>query len=172
MVRPAIVIPSTPDAPGPTPRRPDGSLYRYELIDAMGQWRAYADEPEALVGVLITDYAELDDVARLAARISLAVHVRTMAQAHIIAAAGLAGCTADDIEVLRHDGQMPPVTHWSAPVPLLLVEGFYQPIGDLPRPVAAGAGEIIWIDPREDRDLLRSLHYLGWTILAELAEQR
>jgi hypothetical protein len=171
MTQPAILIPAPPGGLGPPPRRPDGNLHRFELTDVMGRWRAYADEPGSLVGVLISDYAGLGGVERLAARISLAVHVRMMAQERAVTPDGLAGCTAEQLAVLAAgEEQTPWAGRWSAPVPLVLVEGFYEPVGDLPRPVAVSPGEIIWIDPRDDAALLRSLHHVGWVVLAERPE--
>jgi hypothetical protein len=162
------------DGGGPPPRRPDGGLYRFELIDKDGRWRAYADDPDALVAELLpSDYLRADAAFRLRARTDFAVRVQVICQATLIADRGLVGCDPEQVAVLRSDRATPPqVRSWSAPVPLILVEGAYQPGGPLPRPEATPPGVIVWIDPRDDEALLRSLHNLGWIVLAERTDER
>jgi hypothetical protein len=53
-----------------------------------------------------------------------------------------------------------------APVPLVLVAAFYQPVGEHPRPAAVPPGQLRWLDPASEESLLRSLHRVGVVVLA------
>jgi len=148
----------------PTPsRRPDGTLYRYELIDPDDRWRVYADEPADLVAELIPGYVEAAATDRAVARESMAQRLRAAFQAELLAATGADELTEQ--QRLAFDGAA--TTTWTGSTPLVLVEGAYAPAGPLPRPVAEPPAQILWIDPSEDGALLRSLHYLGILVLAE-----
>jgi hypothetical protein len=150
------------------PAAPGGQPFPYEMVYGGGSWRGYADDPGELLTLLIDGYAELDDdQARLRARIQYAVDVSVPLQAEAAAEGDLGGCTGAQLAVLLAPRDVPPsVTGWAAPVPLVLVTSFYAPAGELPRPVAAGAGKITWIDPQTDKSLLVSLHGAGWINLA------
>src|SRR5258705_158274 len=118
------------------PRRLDGTLYRYELIDPEDRWRAYADEPADLVAELIPGYAEAGEADRAAARVSIAERLRATFQAELLA-------DADEDELteerrLAFNGAVDPaaITEGTGNTPLVLVEGAYAPAGTLPRPVA------------------------------------
>jgi hypothetical protein len=97
----AITITGRPAA---APRRPDGELYRFELIDPGGRWRAYADEPAALTAELIGGYADLSETDRARARTDLAVRAQVVALAAqaVPPAAQTAPIEAgDDVALLR-----------------------------------------------------------------------
>ena len=162
--------PSQRSAPPVPPARPDGTLYRYELLFADASRRAYADTPAQLLDALIPGYAQHDPAAQLQARITFAVTAQVTLQARINHEVGLDGCTDHEVRLLqgpRHEPPTPGV--WRAPVPLVLVDSFYQPASDLPRPEAADAGELVWLEPASEYALLRSLHEAG---LVQLAEHR
>ena len=62
-------------------RRPDGGLYRFEMIYDGLNYRAYADTASELCGLLIPGYSELeDDTERAEARIRCAVATRRARQ--------------------------------------------------------------------------------------------
>lgn len=152
-------------APQP-PRRPDGGLYRFELIDGGGRWRVYADERTDLVADLIPGYAELpDEPARLVARTDALVGGQILAQARLITDTGIDGCTPEQQALLLGDRNTPPVLDgdWTAPVPLVLISGFYKPLGALPRP----GGDIVWLDAGTEESYLRGLRVTGMVVLAE-----
>jgi len=157
--------------PGPVtaPVRSDGQAYRYELIYDGGRWRAYADDFPLLVAELIDGYAELTDEAeRAAARTDYAVRVQVISQAQLIVDRSLDECAPEDEAVLMGTRDTPPVVEtWRAPVPLVLVTSFYAPHTDTPQPTAEPPGEILWIDPSDDRSLLLSLHRIGIIVVAE-----
>jgi hypothetical protein len=151
------------------PLHPDGTSYRYEMVHSAGARRSYADEPAELVAALIPGYAEIQDPVESArARIVHAVHVQVTTQAAINVELGSTGCSPEEREVLSADRAVPPaVAEWTAPVPLILVDCFYAPVTDLPKPVALAPGEILWLRPGTDWDHLRSLAGLGVITLAE-----
>jgi hypothetical protein len=151
------------------PAKADGTPYRYEMVHSAGARRTYGDDAAELVAVLIPGYADLQDPVELArARILHAVHVQVTTQAAINVATGTAGCSPQEREVLSADRAVPPVVaEWTAPVPLVLLDCFYAPVTDVPRPVAVAPGEILWLRPATDWDHLRSLAGLGAIVLAE-----
>ena len=160
---PAVRVRSGAAAP---PRRPDGELYRFELIDGGGRWRVYADERTDLVADLIPGYAELtDEAARLVARTNALVGAQVLAQARLITDSGTDGCTDEQKAVLLGGRDTPPVLDedWTAPVPLVLISGFYEPHGGLPRP----GGAILWLDSGTEESYLRALRLTGLAVLAE-----
>lgn len=62
----------------------------------------------------------------------------------------------DIVELLTHPDRTTviPLTSWRHPVPLVLVRTLYAPHSDIP-PVQ---GDVIWIDPLDDKRMLDSLH--------------
>jgi hypothetical protein len=173
----AVVIPnsSAADQPPPAPTHPDGHLYRFELIYAGGRLRGYADQPAQLVEALsgVEGYPELDDAGRYGVRLRCAVDAQVRLQAELNAEHGLDGCTPEELEVLVGARDVPPqLTEWGAGVPLVLVEGFYQPEGDLPRPTSTVADvqappNLVWLEVDTDLGLLESLHQAGYLQLHE-----
>lgn len=149
-------------APQP-PTHPNGRPYRFEMIIEDGRWRVYADEPDDLVAELIDGYRQLlSPVDRAEARIRYAVGVQVALQAALVNEHGTDGCTEPEREVLLGDRAEPPTPPvWRAPVPLVLVAAFYQPVQPRPRPAAEEPGEIWWIDPADNWTLLRDLHRYG-----------
>lgn len=154
------------------PTKPDGTRYRFELIDPDDRWRAYADEPADLVAELIPGYADADDGDRAAARLSMARRLRAGFQAELMASVDGREYTDEQQLALRGTGDPAAVTTWTTQPPLVLIEGPYRPAGPLPRPAAQPPAEILWIDPADDEALLRSLHYLGMLVLAERVADR
>jgi hypothetical protein len=131
--------------------------------------RTFADTDAELVAALIHGYAEMQDaVAAARARIHYAVWAQVTTQAAINVGRGHEGCTPEQLDVLYADRTVQPaVRDWSAPVPLILVDCFYAPITDVPAPTAVPPGQILWLRPRTDADLLRSLADLGVIRLSE-----
>ncbi|MFI2710501.1 hypothetical protein ACH495_10285 [Micromonospora sp. NPDC018662] len=160
--------------PGSTPapvRKPDGTLYRFELTEPGDRWRAYADEPADLVAELVPWYAERSEADRADARRSIAQRLREVFQSQLLAFTDAREHTPEQLLALRGAADPAAITVWTTETPLVLIEGAYAPTGHLPRPVADPPAEILWIDPASDESLLRSLHYLGALVLEELAER-
>ena len=145
------------------PAHPNGRPYRFEMLAEGDTVRVYTDEPADLVAELIDGYAGLlSPVDKGEARIRYAVGAQVAVQAALINDRGLEGCTDQEEALLVGTReQQPAVDEWRAPVPLVLVASFYQPVRPLPRPQAQAPAEIWWIDPRDEVSLLHDLHNLG-----------
>ena len=158
------------------PHRPDGTLYRFEMIFDGGRYRAYADTATELCEQLIDGYADLDDdVAQAAARIQHAVRAQVLLQAAIVAEADLSGCSSQERELLLGPRHVPPQLEvWEAEVPLVLVDSYYEPLGRLPqprgRPRNGGTEDsnLIWLRPGDEAELLTSLADAGVLVISEL----
>lgn len=144
------------------PRKPDGNYYRYEMV-CDGRWtRAYDDTPSGLMNYLIPGYLNLDPEERLAARIRHAVDTQVTLQALINT--NVPGVpTNEEKEVLNGPRHIQPIIEeWSCPVPLVLIDTFYNPFTSQPLPLDINEGEIWWIRAGEDDfEYLRSLHDLA-----------
>ena len=158
------------------PERPEGGLYRFEMIFDGGRFRAYADSATELCGQLIEGYGELESqVAQAAARIQHAVRAQVLLQAAIVADADLASCSAGERATLVGPRHVPPaVAVWEADVPLVLVDVYYEPLGELPLPVGRPRGggpersNLVWLRPGDEAELLSSLAEAGVVVLSEL----
>ena len=135
---------------------------RFEMVHAAGSKRGQADEPAELISALIPGYRAADPVAAAADRIRHAMHAQVTVQAAINLEFGLGGCSPEQRALLCGDRTVPPTpTRWSAPVPLVLVDCCYAPVGAPPRPLAEAPGTIRWLRPSTELDYLRSLADLG-----------
>jgi hypothetical protein len=145
------------------PTRPDGTLYRFELIYDGGRWRGYADTTDELAAAIIPGYPDLDPARQSEARLAYAVRTQVVLQAQLNVDIGLDGCREEEKELLLGDRSVPPAPDvWTAPVPLVLVTSFYAPAGDLAAPVGAGGPpNLVWIDPTSADTLIRSLSRAG-----------
>lgn len=147
------------------PLRDDGGYYRFEMITDNGWSRVYDDTTEGLLAHLIPGYLDLDEEARLAARIRHAVDTQVILQAWI---------NQDHADVPRTDQEQtlltaprhvqPDILIWSSAIPLVLVDAFYAPFSDLPAPSSEIADVAdapnLWIlrPAASEMDYLRSLH--------------
>jgi hypothetical protein len=154
------------------PTRPDGALYRFELIYDGGRWRGYADTTDELVDAMIPGYSDLDPARQSEARLTYAVRAQVMLQAELNVDIGLDGCREEEKDLLRGDRSVPPAPDvWTAPVPLVLVASFYAPAGDLVAPLGAGGPpNLVWLDPTSADALLRSLSRAGVVQLSQADE--
>jgi hypothetical protein len=168
---PAIRVTTGPGGTPPPIRKPDGTRYRFELTEPGDRWRAYADDPADLVAELVPRYAERSGADRAEVRRAVARRLRAVLQRQLLAFSDAREHTPAQLRALRGTADPAAITGWTAGTPLVLVEGAYAPAGPLPRPVAAPAAEILWIDPATDESLLRSLHYLGALVLEELVDR-
>lgn len=157
------------------PQRPEGGLYRFEMIFDGGRYRAYADTVTELCEQLIHGYAGLeDDVSQAAARIQHAVRAQVQLQAALVAEADLSSCSPEEQELLLGARHVPPALEvWEADVPLVLVDTYYEPLGGLPRPRGcprAGPEDsnLIWLCPADEAELLASLADAGVLVVSEL----
>lgn len=167
----AMIVPNTFEdlAPVPAPTHEDGDPFRFEMLFNGFADRAYADRAEDLLDCLIPRYLTMTPAERLAARLAHAVRVQTTVQADInYEHDNLVGCTPEEIAVLTATRSVPPsILMWSCPVPLVLVDVFYQPTGDLPTIVSGLADvtnppNVYWLRPSDEDDYLASLAYVGF----------
>ena len=163
-------------APVPAPLREDGTPFRFEMLFNGFADRAYADHAEDLLNCLIPRYTTMTPAERLAARLGHAVRVQTTVQADInYEHDNLVGCTPEEIAVLTGTRSVPPnVGTWSCAVPLVLVDVFYQPMGDLPTIVSGIADvsnppNVYWLRVQNEADYIDSLAYVGFIALHEHA---
>ena len=180
----AVVIRNTfGDAPPPPPpRKADGAAYRFEMIYDAGKYRAYADTVTELCEELIVGYSDIDDeVAQAAARILYAVGAQVRLQAELIVDndAAMASATPAERELLLGARHVPPELEvWEADVPLVLVDTYYEPLGQLPRPAGRPRGggpsdsNLIWLRPADEAELITSLDDAGIISLGELLPGR
>ncbi len=161
--------PAQAAAPPPPPEHPGGRSWRFEMIYGGGSWRAYADTPAELVEALIPGYAQMiQPTVRAQARLTLACMVQVHWQAEIAARFSLDGCTPEQRDILLGDFSTPPVVaYWDAPLPLVLVATFYIPYRSTPAP----EGNVLWLDPSGDWDLLITLAEAGAINLHVLEEE-
>jgi hypothetical protein len=176
----SVVIANARDGIKPSvPRRPDGGLYRFEMIFGGFAARAYADTMTELCEHLIAGYAELrDDVAQATAPIDYVVRAQVQLQAQVLSQYGVERCTPAEREVLLGSRHEPPaVAVWQPDVPLVLVDVYYEPLGPLPRPVGRPRGggaqgsNLIWLRASDEADLIESLAEAG-VIVVSVAENR
>ncbi|WP_460355642.1 hypothetical protein [Actinoallomurus acanthiterrae] len=132
------------------------------MIYAGGSLRGYADAVVELIEMLIPAYTALaNDDERAAARLRLTLDVQVRLQARLAAGGMLQDCTPEQRALIlgRRDVQPSPL-RWDAPVPLVLITSFYEPVGSAARPEGP-ADRQIWLDPSTDWTLLTSLHAAG-----------
>lgn len=147
------------------PTRPDGSFYRYELICDGGWSRVYDDTTQGLLGHLIPGYLGLNDEQKITARIRHAVDSQVRLQAQLNAFFAAAPRTAAEDDILNGPRSVQPdVAQWDCTVPLVVIDAFYDPYTDRPRPVSGLADvamppNIWWLRPADsESEYLASLH--------------
>lgn len=150
--------------PPPLTVKDDGNPYRYEMLYAGLAQRAYADTTSELVSALIPGYLTLGDVDQWEARLQLATTAQVALQALYLvdAPSRLPEWQREILDGPRHEP--PTVANWDCPVPLVLISSYYQPAGDIPKPVREQGmpANVLWIDPSDDTTFLTSLHELGY----------
>ena len=174
-----MIVVSNPrgDQPIAVPAHNDGTPYRFEMIFDGASKRVYADTWSELVAALITDYN--DDTPNEHAdeeRLLYAVRTQVELQAQILADADTAAhvaLTGHETQILLGDRDTPPrVGLWRCEIPVVLVTSFYQPDGELDRPLGrppTGDADtnLIWLDPTDEQTLILSLAAAGVVSLAE-----
>jgi hypothetical protein len=147
------------------PTRPDGSYYRYEMLCDGGWTRLYDDSVTALIAYLIPGYETQDEQQRLTSRVRHAVDMQVRMQAQLGVLFSASERTADEERILTAPRHIAPVVdQWTSDIPLVLVDIFYQPYTDTPRPSSGmfdvnSADNMWWLRPAEgDLEYLRSLH--------------
>ncbi|MGV8847032.1 hypothetical protein [Tessaracoccus sp.] len=159
------------------PMRADGSPYRFEMRFSGDTRRVFADTVEDLLNTLSPNYAKQSPAGQLASRLHLAVQAQTKVQSWI-AFDLLPTVTATPNEqavLLGHRNTPPDPDQWNCPIPLLLVDVYYRPLGELLAPLTpdgdvAEPANVWWIRPTDPFEFLISLHNIGFIALAEHAD--
>lgn len=172
-----VIVTNPAEAAGEVeaPLRDGTDPYRFEMVYDDGNYRAYADTADGLLVALIDGYADMSEQDRLTARVHLAVRTQTTVQAVLNAHYGLDQVTPDEYVLLSASRATPPApARWDCQVPLVLVDVFYVPTGDLPRPLTEQDVEapdnLVWLSPTDPLDFVYSLHRVGLVGLGEHIE--
>lgn len=148
------------------PQSPDGEDHAYEMIFDGGGSRAWADSTVDLLDVLISGYQAMSIEDRFAARLALALQVRSVVQAAINSERDLDGEPAGVVAALTHpDPTAPPVRTWASGHPLVVLDVHYRPFTEIQPPVTAGDGVLLWFKVEDEDDFLLSLHSAGYVSL-------
>jgi len=150
------------------PTRPDGSFYRFEMIADGGWSRYYDDTPDGLLDFLIPGYADLDAEGQLEARIRHSIDLQVRLQARLNSFYSTTRRTVDEQAILTGPRHIQPVVEeWGCPIPLVVIDAFYDPFSDDPRPMStlsdtALTPNLWWLRPAESAmGYLESLHEVG-----------
>jgi len=171
-----MIIVSNPrgDRPVEVPHHDDGSAFRFEMICDEAARRVYADTWTELVEALITGYADVSSAEEAdETRLLYAVRVQVELQAAINAGAVEYKFSDEESNVLlgdRHD--QPRIGMWTSEIPLVLVTSYYEPFGELDRPVGRppvgdADSNLIWLDPTDEQTLIETVAGAGIVELAE-----
>jgi len=171
-----MIIVSNPrgDQPLAIPSHDDDTPYRFEMIFDGDSRRAYADTWTELVEALIGGYADADSSEK-ADEMRLLYAVRTQVELQAAICAGVVGykLTDRETEVLLGDRHSQPrVGMWRSQVPLVLVTSYYQPDGEIDRPIGRppngeADSNLIWLDPTDEQTLIASIDAIGVVSVAE-----
>ncbi len=151
-------------APMPAPLDGHGDPYTFELIYDGGNSRTYAHQLSDLLEALVPGYGQLDAAQQWHARLRLAIDQQTLMQALLAVAYDFNDCSPAARAIVGGGrAHQPQVDTWDEPVPLILIETYYEPAGQLPRPRPLDGRDpnVIWIDPSDSESLLLSLHGCG-----------
>jgi hypothetical protein len=150
-----------------------GEPYAYALLHDGGSAVTYADTFTELVEQLIDGYDQIawDNTADADMARGLYLQaVRTRAQARILGSAARGTYTYDEqaamTEVIPAPGPV-----WTCPVPIVLVDAFYEPFTRRPRPESeprdgsTPGTNIIWLSWADEKSFIESLHNVGEVVL-------
>lgn len=159
----------------PVPMHDDNTPYRFEMICNGFTDRVYGDTADELLSFLVRGYSRMSDAERLSARLHLAARVQTSVQADINYSHDLDQCSPEEQVILFGTRAVPPdVATWTCPVPLVLIDVFYEPDGTLPRPMGeldvAEPSNVLWLSPYDSYEFVVSLAEIGFIDLREHAD--
>ncbi len=108
-------------------------------------------------------------------RLLYSVRAQVELQAQICVAGVGHKLTDTEAEILLGDRHSQPrIGMWRSEVPLVLVTTYYQPQGDLDRPIGRPPGgeadsNLIWLDPTDEHTFITSIADAGIVLVAEAA---
>ncbi len=158
------------------PLTPTGLPYQLRWVDHdHGGDLVYAETADDLLAHWIPGYRDADPAGQALLRAQHAVQIRDGLVAQLLVDAEDNGITLtpDQEAVLLADlDQMPDITRWDAPVPLVLLEGMYRPYTDRLPPLSGIDGDvrepsnIIWLRNAHPDAYVQSLADAGLIDLA------
>lgn len=171
----AIEIRATPLPGEPWPEPPvnsEGMPFQHSMVFNGGTAVAWADSASELVGVLIAGYLDIPEAdleEQATQRACYAVGAQVRVQARILAAADAATATEEEMALLSGSRDTPPeLDVWRCPIPLVLVDAFYEPYTETrrrpvsePRDGGAIGSNIIWLNFADEVQFLDSLVQAG-----------
>jgi len=149
------------------PLTPSGAPYQLRWVDYDdGGELVYAETAEDLLGEWIPGYAAADPDGKALLRAQHAIQIRDSLVARLLVDAENNGITVtheQETVLLADLDQMPDITTWDSPVPLVLLEGMYRPYTDRLPPLSGLDGDvqdpsnIIWLRNAQADAYVRSL---------------
>ena len=147
------------------PMKENGAFYRYEMICDGGWSRLYDDTPQGLLEYVIPGYSQLTDDEKIEARIKHSLDMQVFLQSQLNTFYEDADVRITEKQILTSPRNTPPVVDvWSSMIPLVLVDAFYKPFGEITPPVSSLGNyneveNIWWLKPAEgELEYLISLH--------------
>jgi hypothetical protein len=129
-----------------------------------GIHRTYAHSVTELLAALMPGYTDATAAKADDLRLRHALDTQVHLQAQLCSAGELKSCTPADRELLVGSRATPPeIDEWHAPVPLVLIDTFYEPHQRRSLP----SGNLLWLRPRDETSYLQSLHDIGIVTVAE-----
>jgi hypothetical protein len=158
------------------PLTPAGVPYQLRWVDHdHGGDLVYAETADDLLGHWIPGYSAADPAGRALLRAQHAVQIRDALLAQLLVDAENNGTTltAEQEAILLADlNQMPDISTWDPPVPLVLLEGMYRPYTNRLPPLSGIDGDvqdpinIIWLRNAHPDTYVQSLADAGVIDLA------
>jgi hypothetical protein len=158
------------------PLTPSGRPYQYRWVDHdNGGDLVYAETADDLLDHWLPGYAAADPAGKALLRAQHAVQIRDALVAQLLVDAENNGTTLtpqQEAILLADLDQMPDITTWDPPVPLVLLEGMYRPYTDQLPPVSGIDGDvqepsnIIWLRNAHPDGYVQSLAAAGVIDLA------
>jgi len=153
------------------PLTPTGSPYQLRWVDHdHGGDLVYAETAEDLLDHWIPGYRDADPAGQALLRAQHAVQIRDALVAQLLLDAENIGITLtpeQEAILLADLDQMPDITRWDPPVPLVLLEGMYRPYTDRLPPLSGIDGDvqepsnIIWLRNAHPDAYVQSLAAAG-----------
>lgn len=167
---------TSPHKPAPT-RKEDGNLYRWRMFYELRRNIVEADNLHELLQVLWNGYPTHAGDAQKQARIDLAHRVQSYLRVNSMVLweqSEISSLEDWEFRVLISFSSSPhgwaEVDFWKSEIPLILVRSDYQPHSNVVAPVSEGMGNIVWLDPSSELDLLTDLHRTHYIELEKLTE--
>ena len=153
------------------PLTPSGLPYQLRWVDHdHGGDFVYAETADDLLDHWLPSYAAADPAGQALLRAQHAIQIRDALVAQVLVDAennGITVTSEQEAVMLADLDQMPDITRWDPPVPLVLLEGMYRPYTDRLPPLSGIDGDvrepsnIIWLRNSHADGYVQSLAAAG-----------